>query len=115
MTPDDEQRVLAAAAAILEGRGKSALANGIAEEARARDWKAEVAAVRDVMLSRAKERMDGLSISPIQAATRVGLQRDTFRNMFRDTSSFPRVDTLFALSRALDTTVGYLVGEVDQP
>lgn len=65
---------------------------------------------RSPLARRVQERLRELDLTPITAATRAGLPRDTIRNLFRADSQ-PRADTLAAIAAALDTTVGYLIGE----
>lgn len=60
-------------------------------------------------------RLDQLSLTPITAATRAGLPRDTIRSVFRQGGSLPRVDTLANIAGALDTSVAYLIGETNFP
>jgi len=56
-------------------------------------------------------RLRALGLTPITAAVRAGLPRDTIRNLFR-TGGQPRADTLADIARALDTTVAHLMGEI---
>lgn len=57
------------------------------------------------------QRLVELKLTAITAATRSGLPRDTLRNIFRQTKSLPRADTLVRIAHALETTVSYLLGE----
>lgn len=72
------------------------------------------APLADRLTARIQQRLGELALTPITAATRAGLPRDTIRNIFRQ-GSLPRVDTLAEIARALDTSVAWLVGEPDTP
>lgn len=69
----------------------------------------------DTIRARVAERLQWAELSPIQAATKHGLPRDTLRNLFRRDSALPRADTLADIARALDTSVAFLVGETANP
>lgn len=60
--------------------------------------------------ARINERLDALGLTQITAATKAGLPRDTLRNLFR-VGGAPRIDTLIKIAAALETTVGWLIGE----
>lgn len=68
----------------------------------------------ELMRQRIATRLEALRLTPITAATRADLPRDTIRNLFRQESA-PRVDTLIKIAEALETTVAYLVGETAYP
>lgn len=63
--------------------------------------------------NRIEARLNELGLTPITAALRAGLDRDAIRNTIR--GSAPRIDTLVDVAAALQTSVGYLVGETDDP
>ena len=63
------------------------------------------------MRQRIASRLAKLGLTPLTAATKAELPRDTIRNLFRQDGSLPRADTLVRIAAALETTVGYLVGE----
>lgn len=68
----------------------------------------------ELMRERIAARLATLKLTPITAATKAKIPRDTIRNLFR-TGSLPRLDTLVRISEALETTVAYLVGETAYP
>ena len=68
----------------------------------------------ELMRQRIATRLETLRLTPITAATRAGLPRDTIRNLYRQESA-PRVDTLCRIAEALETTIAYLVGETAYP
>lgn len=61
--------------------------------------------------TRISVRLGELGLTPITAATKAGLPRDTLRNLFRGVAALPRIDTLTRIASALETSVAYLVGE----
>ena len=69
----------------------------------------------ELIRQRIATRLSALKLTAITAATRAELPRDTIRNLFRQEASTPRADTLVNIAAALDTTVSYLVGEIDFP
>lgn len=78
------------------------------EEGRAAD-------LAGVLRQRIATRLRALDLTPITAATKAGLPRDTLRNLFRQDGSLPRVDTLAKIAEALETTIAYLTGETAFP
>lgn len=86
-------------------------------EAYLAESEADGAAEPTLMARRAMERLAELGLTPITAATRAGLDRDLFRNMFR-TGSYPRADTLASLCRVLGVSADWLLfgdGEISRP
>lgn len=69
---------------------------------------------RSPMVERIEIRLAELGLTPITAATQHGYPRDTIRNVLRSDSN-PRADTLVAIADALQTTVGWLVGDHENP
>ena len=69
----------------------------------------------EMMRQRIASRLSDLKLTPITAATKAELPRDTIRNLFRQEGSSPRLDTIIKIAAALETTVAYLVGETDYP
>ena len=60
-------------------------------------------------------RLNDLGLTAITAARKAGLPRDTLRNLFRENRNLPRADTLIRIAEALETSVGYLLGEIAFP
>jgi len=69
----------------------------------------------DTIKARVADRLHWLNLTPITAATKNGLPRDSIRNLFRRDSALPRADTLAEIADALETTVSYLMGETANP
>ncbi|HQT53579.1 MAG TPA: helix-turn-helix transcriptional regulator [Phenylobacterium sp.] len=71
--------------------------------------------IAEILKQRIMQRLVDLKLTPITAATKAGLPRDTLRNFFRQDRSVPRADTLSKIAAALETSVGFLLGEVAFP
>ncbi|MDZ4321122.1 MAG: helix-turn-helix transcriptional regulator [Phenylobacterium sp.] len=79
------------------------------------DAEGQTADLAGVLRQRIATRLRALELTPITAATKAGLPRDTLRNLFRQDGSLPRIDTLAKIADALETTVAYLTGETAFP
>lgn len=71
--------------------------------------------IGETIRRRISTRLDRLGLTPITAAQKAGLARDTIRNLYRGDGSVPRADTLALIAQALETTTAYLVGEAAYP
>lgn len=119
MTPDHEQMVLEAAAAIWRARGEHERADLICGKlpgkrgGRVSEWSPGPNAT--VLQRRIHERMIASGSNSFRLATEAGLGRDFVRDLFRGKVKSPSALSLSRLAKALKTSSDYLLGETDEP
>lgn len=69
--------------------------------------------LRNRLLDRIQRRREAIGLSELQASLKAAGKRDTIRNIRR--RNLPSIDKVERIARALQTSVGYLVGETDDP
>lgn len=72
--------------------------------------------MNDALKSRVRNRLAELGKTPRGASVDAGLHPDTIRNVLRERSKTPRIDSLSRLARALDCSIDWLMtGDVPRP
>lgn len=69
----------------------------------------------EIIIERIKARLEATGKSAAAASLEAGVGRSAIQSILTGASESPRVETLSKLSRALDCTLPYLIGETDDP